>query len=54
MTLHQLLKQIEHKIISLIEKKRHGKVNIEVNLTSQGGIGETFIQDPKERLKNDN
>ena len=50
MKLAQLLGQIEDKIHELKEKKRHGKILIEVNLTPQGGIGESYIQDPKEEL----
>jgi len=53
--LSELLKQIENKIKGLIREGKHGCLIIKVNLTSQGGIGDSFIQLPPEKiLKNGN
>jgi len=48
--LSELLKQIENKIKGLIREGKHGCLIIKVNLTSQGGIGDSYFELPPEKI----
>jgi len=49
--IEDVITKIKMKILELLSKKRYGKLIAEINITSQGGIGECFLQDPKEKVK---
>ena len=53
MKMEVLLSKISAEIKEFIKNGKYGTVRADINLTSQGGIGDVFIHEPGEKVKND-
>ena len=53
MKMEVLLSKISAEIKEFIKNGKYGTVRADINLTSQGGIGDVFIHEPGEKVKDD-